>query len=168
MSIGVTRGFAQCVFYAGFAFVVATFSHWPPYMRIAPDSAVIKLSFSHAGDLREPCRTLSPEELAELAPNMRSGVDCPRERVPVVVELEIDGERVYYAELPPSGLADDGPSSVYERFEVPVGSHQIRVRLRDTVRKSGFDHEGSADVRLSARQSFVIDFRSELGGFQFL
>ena len=168
MSTGVLRAFAQLVLYAGFALVVAVFSYWPPYARIDPDSAVIKLSFSHAGDLREPCRTLSPEELATLAPNMRSGVDCPRERVPVVVELEIDGERVYHAALPPSGLADDGPSSVYERFGVSAGPHRIRVRLRDTVRESGFDHEGEVDVRLAARQSFVIDFRPELGGFQFL
>ena len=168
MSAGALRAFAQFALYAGFALLVATFSYWPPYARIDPDSAVSKLSFSHAGDLREPCRTLSPEELAALAPNMRSGVDCPRERVSVVVELEIDGERVYRAELPPSGLADDGPSSVYERFEVSAGHHRIRVRLRDTVRESGFDHEGTAAIHLSARQSFVIDFRPELGGFQFL
>ena len=126
---------------------------------------MVKLSFSHAGERREPCLTLSPEELAALAANMRSGVDCPRERVPVVVEL--DGERVYHASLAPAGLAGDGPSSVYERFEVPAGHHRIRVRLRDTVRESGFDHEDAADVRLVERRSFVIDFRAELGGFQF-
>ena len=168
MSTRVLRTVAQIALYAGFAFVVVALSSWPPYARIDSDNAVIKLSFSHAGERREPCRTLSPEELAALAANMRSGVDCPRERVPVVVELEIDGEHIYRAALAPSGLAGDGPSSVYERFEVPAGHHRIRVRLRDTVRESGFDHEGAADVVLAARQSFVIDFRAELGGFQFL
>ena len=168
MSASLFRAFAQLALYAGFAFVVATFSRFPPYTRVDPGNAVVKLSFSHAGAHREPCRTLSPEELAALAPNMRSGVDCPRERVRVTVELEIDGERVYHAALSPSGLAGDGPSSVYERFEVPVGRHRIRVRLRDSVRESGFDHESTTDVRLAARQSFVIDFRAELGGFQFL
>ena len=162
------RALAQLALYAGFAVVVATFSAFPPYARMDPGNAVVKLSFSHAGERREACRTLSAEELAALAPNMRSGVDCPRERVPVTVELEIDGEPVYLATLNPSGLAGDGPSSVYERFEVSAGSHRIRVRLRDTVRESGFDHERTADVRLAARQSFVIDFRAELGGFQFL
>ena len=168
MSASPVRALAQLALYAAFAFVVAIFSAFPPYARVEPGNAVVKLSFSHAGAPREACRTLSPEELAALAPNMRSGVDCPRERVPVTVELEIDGERVYHAALPPSGLAGDGPSSVYERFEVPAGHHRIRVRLRDTVRESGFDHEGTADVRLAARQSFVIDFRVELGGFRFL
>ena len=168
MSSHVIRTIAQLALYAGFAVVVATFSFRPSYERIAPDRAVVKLSFSHAGERREPCRTLSPEELAALAANMRSGVDCPRERVPVVVELEIDGELVYHAALPPSGLAGDGPSSVYERFDVTAGPHRIRVRLRDTARASGFDHEGEVDVRLAERRSFVIDFRSEHGGFQFL
>ena len=164
----VFRAAAQLALYAGFAFAVGTFSGYPPYARVEPGDAVVKLSFSHAGAHREPCRTLSPEELAALAPNMRSGVDCPRARVPVTVELEIDGERVYDAALPASGLAHDGPSSVYERFAVPAGAHVIRVRLRDTAREHGFDYERTADVRLAPRQSFVIDFRAELGGFRFL
>ena len=168
MSSRVFRAIAQIALYAVFGAVVATFAAAPSYERVTPDRAVIKLSFRHAGDRREPCRTLSAEELAALAANMRSGVDCARERVPVVVELEVDGERVYQAALPPSGLASDGPSSVYERFDVPAGPHRIRVRLRDTRRESGFDHEGTTDVHLSPRQSFVIDFRPELGGFQFL
>ena len=168
VSASLFRAFAQLALYAGFAVVVATFSAYPPYARVDPGNAVVKLSFSHTGAHREACRTLSSQELAALAPNMRSGVDCPRERVPVTVELEIDGERVYQAALSPSGLAGDGQSSVYERFEVPAGRHRIRVRLRDSVRESGFDHERTTDVRLAARQSFVIDFRAELGGFQFL
>ena len=168
MPSGALRAIGQLALFAAFGVVVAAFSDRPSYERVAPDRAVVKLSFSHAGEPREPCRTLTPEELAALAANMRSGVDCPRERVPVVVELEIDGERVYHASLRPSGLAGDGPSSVYERFEVPAGPHRVRVRLRDTARASGFDHEGTADVRLAERQSFVIDFRPELGGFQFL
>ena len=168
MSSRALRAVGQIALYAAFGAAVAAFAVGPSYERVAPDRAVVKLSFSHAGERLEPCRTLSAEELAALAANMRSGVDCPRERVPVVVELEIDGERVYRAALRPSGLAGDGPSSVYERFEVPAGPHRIRVRLRDTVRESGFDHEGEVDVRLAARQSFVIDFRPELGGFQFL
>ena len=168
MAASVGRAFAQLALYAGFALAILALSGYPPYSRTDSGSAVIKLSFSHAGAPREACRTLSPEELEALAPNMRLGQDCPRERVPVVVELEIDGERVYSAALRPSGLARDGPSSVYERFEVAAGRHQIRVRMRDTPREHGFDHEGSVDVELAERQSFVVDFRAELGGFQFL
>ena len=168
MRASVLRGIAQLALYAVFAFVVALFSAFPPYTRVDPDNAVVKLSFSHAGERLEPCRVLSPEELSALAPNMRSGVDCTRERVPIAVELEIDGEAVYHASLPPTGLADDGPSSVYERFVVPAGPHRIRVRLRDSRDARGFNHERTVDVQLEPRQSFVIDFREELGGFRFL
>ena len=168
MRASIGRAFAQVALYAGFALAILALSGYPPYSRVDPGNAVIKLSFSHAGARREPCRTLSPEELEALAPNMRLGQDCPRERVPVVVELEIDGERAFNAALRPSGLARDGPSSVYERFEVAAGRHQVRVRMRDTPREHGFDHERSVDVELAERQSFVIDFRTELGGFQFL
>lgn len=168
MNADFGRIFAQLALYACFAAAILALSGRPPYSRVDPGNAVVKLSFRHAGALREPCRTLSPEELEALAPNMRVAVDCPRERVPVVVDLEIDGARVFRAALHPSGLAGDGPSSVYERFEVPAGHHRIRVRLRDTPRRSGFDHEGSTDVLLAEGQSFVIDFRAELGGFRFL
>ena len=168
MRASIGRAFAQIALYAGFALAILALSGFPPYSRIDTGRAVIKLSLSHAGARREPCRTLSPEELEALAPNMRLAQDCPRERVPVLVELEIDGERVYRAALHPSGIAGDGPSSVYERFEVAAGGHQIRVRMRDTPREHGFDHERSIDVDLAERQSFVIDFRAELGGFQFL
>ena len=168
MGAELGRFLAQLALYACFALAILALSGRPPYSRVDPGSAVVKLSFSHAGALREPCRTLSPEELEALAPNMRVAVDCPRERVPVLVDLEIDGERVYRAALNPSGLAGDGPSSVYERFEIPAGPHRIRVRMRDTPRESGFDHETSRDVLLAEGQSFVIDFRAELGGFRFL
>ena len=168
MAAGFFRAFGQLGLYAAFAVAVATFSGYPPYTRVDPGNAVNKLSFSHAGERREPCRTLSAEELAALAPNMRSGVDCVRARVPVTVELEIDGERVYRAALTPSGLANDGPSSVYERFEVPAGRHRVQVRLRDSRRERGFDYERSVEIGLEPRQSFVIDFRAQRGGFQFL
>ena len=78
MAAGVFRAFGQLGLYAAFAVAVATFSLHPPYTRVDPGNAVIKVSFSHAGERREPCRTLSAEELAALAPNMRSGVDCVR------------------------------------------------------------------------------------------
>ena len=127
------RGFGQIALYAAFGAVVVAFSAFPPYTRIDSDSAVIKLSFSHAGALREPCRTLSAEELAALAANMRSGVDCPRERVPVVVELEIDGERVYHAVLSPSGIAGDGHRVLYpllcSRAEIYEDRGQQKQRI---------------------------------------
>jgi hypothetical protein len=143
------------------------FSANPAYIYIDPNSAVVRLSFNHAGKRKGDCRQLTPEEIAELAPNMRRPLDCPRGRVPLLVELTIDGALLYQASPAPSGLAGDGPATVYERFLVPPGRHELTVRLRDSLRTEGFDYESRVQVELAAQQNFAIDFRAESGGFIF-
>lgn len=166
--IKVTRYIGQFIAYALFALVVGYFATQPAYTHLDPDKALIKLSFSHAGAHREECRQLTQEELDRLPPNMRRPMDCPRERRPLLVELELDGEILYRDELPPSGLAGDGASTAYRKFPVAAGSHQLVARLRDSRREEGFDYVKSAEVTLAPQQNFVIDFRPEFGGFLFL
>jgi len=163
----ITRFIGQAIAYALFAGVIGYFATAPAYTHLAPGKAVIKLSFSHAGEHREECRRLTQEELNRLAPNMRRPMDCSRERLPLLVELVLDGERLYHAELPPAGLARDGASTAYRRFPVAAGHHHIELRLRDSRRPDGFDYERSADITLAPQQNFVVDFRPELGGFLF-
>lgn len=166
--IKVTRYIGQFIAYALFALVVGYFATQPAYTHLDPDKALIKLSFSHAGAHRQECRQLTQEELNRLPPNMRRPLDCPRERRPLLVELELDGEILYRDELPPSGLAGDGASTAYRKFPVAAGSHQLVARLRDSRREEGFDYVKSAEVTLAPQQNFVIDFRPEFGGFLFL
>lgn len=166
--IKVTRYIGQFIAYALFALVVGYFATQPAYTHLDPDKALIKLSFSHAGAHRQECRQLTQEELNRLPPNMRRPMDCPRERRPLLVELELDGEILYRDELPPSGLAGDGASTAYRKFPVAAGSHQLVARLRDSRREEGFDYVKSAEVTLAPQQNFVIDFRPEFGGFLFL
>ena len=158
----------QAVLYAGFAGLVGYFSASPSYSNHPGDQALLKLSLSHAGKPKGECRRFSAEEIAEMAPNMRRAMDCPRERVPLYVELELDGELLYHAELPPSGIAGDGSSSVYQRFVVEPGRHRLAARLRDSNRESGFDYTHEAVVELAPRQNFVVDFKAATGGFRFL
>lgn len=158
----------QVIAYSLFALVVGYFATRPAYTHLGPGKAVIKLSFNHAGAHVEECRQLTQEELNLLPPNMRRPMDCPRERLPLLVEVELDGELIYRDELPPSGLASDGSSSAYKKFPVDAGQHHLVTRLRDSRRTDGFDHEKSADITLTPQQNFVIDFRPELGGFLFL
>jgi len=157
----------QVATYAAFALLVGWFSASPSYTHVDPASAVIRLSFDHATARVTECRPLTPEEIAKLAPNMRRSLDCPRGRVPLLVELELDGALLYRAAVPPSGLAGDGPATVYERFVVPPGTHEVTARLRDSRRTEGFDYESSVRVELAASRNFVIDFRPETGGFVF-
>lgn len=158
----------QTLAYALFVGVIGYFATRPAYTHLDPDMAVIKLSFSHAGAHREECRRLSQEELNALPPNMRRPTDCPRARVALLVELELDGAQIYRKTLPPSGLAGDGASTAYKKFPVTAGRHRLVARLRDSRRSEGYDYQKTADITLKPQQNLVIDFRPELGGFLFL
>ena len=157
----------QLLAYGGFAFVIAYFSASPAYQHSDPEKAQIKISFSHAGARKEECREISPAEMAKLPPNMRQAMDCPRRRIPVVVEVTLDGALLFQGEREPTGLWRDGPSTFYERFAVDAGTHTLSARLRDSARNDGFDYEKTADIVILPRQNFVIMFKTETGGFIF-
>ena len=159
---------SQAIVYSGLAVLLGYCSSTPVYTHVDPEQAMLKLSFSHAGQPVVECRRLTAEELAALAPNMRRPVDCPRERMPLLVELELDGELLYRGWHDPTGLWSDGPSTVYRRFIIRPGRHKLTARLRDGRRNEGFDYQHSEVIELSAQQNFVVDFRPNSGGFIFL
>lgn len=158
----------QVIFYAAFVALIGYFSKSPDYAYADPQMALIRLSFSHAGARKGECRRLSPEEIAALPPNMRKPLDCPRERLPLLVELHVDGSLIYRRALPPSGIAGDGASTAYERFVISPGHHRITARLRDSAREEGFDYESEETILIEPRQNLLIDFRAVAGGFRFL
>jgi len=157
----------QALLYGVFALVIGVFSRWPSYQALAPDRAVVKLSFSHHGKPIADCRPTSAAELAKLPPNMRAPIKCPRQRSPVKVELDVDGVTSFRYEAIPSGLSRDGASVVYQRMELAAGLHQIAVRMNDDARKSGFTHVREAAVMLKPAQILVIDFDPETEGVTF-
>ncbi len=148
----------QLLLYALFAAFIGVFSSWPTYRHLAADKALIKLSFSHTGKPVSDCTTQTPEQLAKLPPNMRAPVRCPRERSPIVVELDVDGTPALRHAAKPSGLSKDGASSVYHRLEVDAGPHRVAVRLQDDVRGTGFAHVHEQTVLLRPAQVLIIDF----------
>lgn len=157
----------QFVVIAALFAVVATLSDWPSYRSIPPGHAVVMLSFVHSADRQAECRRLTPAEIAKLPPNMRRVQECPRGRRPIYVEFDLGNQSAFRASLAPTGIAGDGPSKVYQRFVVPAGEHDIAVRMRDSPRAEGFDHERKARVTLAADQMLVVDYRPESGNFVF-
>ena len=157
----------QFLAYAAMAAVLGYFATLPPYQYGDPGVATIKLSLSHATDRVAPCVQLTQEEIAELAANMRRTETCERERLPLIIELDLDGENVVSLTAAPSGLWNDGPASIYERFDVPPGQHTVAVRLRDTARSEGWDYEKAETVELAAGRYFTVTFKAETGGFNF-
>lgn len=144
-------------------FGVAWLSVAPSWRSVPENMALVRLSFTHSGDRSATCRDRTPEELAKLPPNMRATQICDRRRPPIYVELVVDGELVYAAESAPSGLAGSGPSRMYERVLLPAGSHSLVVRMRDNPATTGFDFEAERQVDLKPEQSYVIDFRKDVG-----
>jgi hypothetical protein len=155
----------QAILYGAFAAFIGYFATSPKYQQIPPDVALIKLSISHLGD-RE-CRKRTPEELAKLPPNMRAPMDCPRERSDIRLEMDLDGQPVLQTVMRPTGLYKDGVSTIYRRFEVKAGAHQVAVRMNDNLVKPGFNFVKEAQVTLAPAQVMVIDFNPDKGGLFF-
>ncbi len=142
---------------------IGVFADTPAYTSFPADQALVRVSFSHGG--ARDCRERTPEELAALPPNMRAARVCSRERLPVRLEIDLDGSPLVHVDLPPGGLRGDGPSRIHEGFVVPPGSHAIEARLRDSDRESGFDWTRTAEITLAPRQHLVIEFHGDAGGF---
>ena len=163
-TLPATAWLGQFLLYALFALVIGVFSRWPTYQHLAPDQALIKLSFTHSGKPVGDCIRQSEAELAKLPPNMRAPVKCPRERSPVTVEVDLGGVNTLRRSAAPSGLSRDGASAMYQRLVVPAGEQRIAVRLNDDARRAGFTYQRDVTVKLAPAQVLVIDFDAEKGG----
>lgn len=155
----------QGILYGAFAAFVGYFATSPTYQQIPDDVALIKLSISHLGD-RE-CRKRTPEELQKLPPNMRAPMQCPRERSDINLEVDLDGQPAFRTVMHPTGLYKDGVSTVYKRFEVKAGKHQLAVRMNDNLVKPGFNFVKEEEITLKPAQVLVIDFNPDKGGLFF-
>ncbi len=157
---------AQLLLYVPLMALIGYFSTEPRFSTLAPDEALVRLSFIHAAERKEPCRERSAEELAKLAPNMRAALDCPRERATLLIELEVDGEIALRREVPPAGIQRDGNATVYHRLPLPAGRHRIVARLRDRPGE-GFNFIGETTLELAPGAALLIDFSKAKGGFVF-
>jgi hypothetical protein len=154
----------QALLYGCFAAAIGVFSRWPAYHPLPAGMAQIKVSFMHHGARLADCRPHTAEELARLAPNMRGAMKCERERSPVRIEVDLDGQTVLSHAAAPSGLSRDGASTLYRRLDVPAGERRIAVRFNDSQSVQGYTHQREAVVSLAPAQVLVIDFNADRGG----
>ena len=157
---------AQLVLYVPLMALIGYFSSAPRFSALNEGDALVRLSFIHAAERKEKCRERSQEELAKLSPNMRAPLDCPRERSPLLVELEVDGEVVLRREVAPSGLQRDGNATVYHRLPLPAGKHRLVAKLRDRP-GDDFNYVKDETVELAPGSALLIDFVAAKGGFLF-
>lgn len=155
---------AQAALYGAFAIVIGYFSTSPSYRLLSDDQGLLRLSLQHPGQPKGDCRQRTPEELARMSPQMRAPLDCPRERSPVQVRVEVDGKPVIDATFPPAGLRRDGASAGYRRLPIRAGEHTLRVQLNDDARRSDFLYERVATIDVKPGQIVLIDFNPAKGG----
>ena len=153
----------QAFNYAVFMGLVWYFASAPAVQLIGENEARLTIAFAHAGQLREPCRRLSQEELNQLAPNMRKLEDCPRERSPVTIEARLDGEPFYSAVLPPPGLFGDGGVDVFFSSKIPAGEHRLELKMNDSVRVDGFNHVFEQTIDIAPSQILLVGFDKKEG-----
>lgn len=156
----------QLVLYGMFAAAIGYFSSAPVYTHLDADQAMIKVSFTHTAQRLGACRKRSDEELAQLPPNMRVREVCPRERAPVRIELDVDGQPAYRDVLKPSGLSRDGASSAYRRIVVAAGRHRVDARLSDNA-AGEFNFTHSEEVDLMPAQILLVEFTPQADGLLF-
>lgn len=163
----ILRYGAQALLYVAFGAALGYFSSYPVFQVLAPDQALVRLSFSHGAKPIAPCHERTPEELAKLPPNMRVKLVCPRERSPVKVEIDMDGRPLYRITAEPAGLKHDGVATVYRRSPVVAGKHVFKARLADGP-DGKFDYTAEDAIDLAPGQVLVIDFVAAQGGFRFV
>ncbi|NNF77437.1 MAG: hypothetical protein HKN05_05350 [Rhizobiales bacterium] len=157
----------QAVFFVVAAALTGYFSADPHYKQVPKNMAQVKFSFAYGARRTKECRKLSSKEIAALPPGERRPNTCERERQPVHVQLVIDGEVLYEADLQPTGLSSDGPARTYQKFMVPAGVHTIVARMRDSVRSEGYDYVAEHTATLAPWQNLAVDFKADAGGFIF-
>ena len=155
----------QWVLYAAFFVSLGVLSVQPRLRLMADDEAIVSLSFSHAAKRVGECRQLSQEELMALPPNMRKPEECPRERFPIGIVLLMDGQILYEASLPPTGLWADGKSTAYQRIRVSAGEHDFVISMNDSGTVGAFNYERSSTINLLPGENLVVYF--DAGNQQF-
>jgi hypothetical protein len=151
----MTRLTQYSVYAIAAALVVIAASGWPPYRPLAPDEALLLVSFAHPSRPEGPCRARTEAELARLPPNMRAPEVCPRRRIAVPLRVELDGSLLVEETLFPAGLERDGSASIHRRIPLAAGHHELRVRM--------LDEERTVRVALAPGQVLRIDYRAGEG-----
>jgi ferredoxin/coenzyme F420-reducing hydrogenase delta subunit len=115
--------------------LIATGSRWP---QGAPsDHSVLRLGWRLAGQVREQCRDLTPEELARRPVHMRTPRECTREVLSYDLRAFVDGTLVVDKRVKSPGLRADRPLAVEEEVAVAPGDHALKVTFTPADRDSG-------------------------------
>jgi len=116
---------------------IGIFSTWPSYQFYGPDESQLLLSFKKRTVKEHLCDEKELEaynvEMESLPKHMRArGRECgSRARVPLEVNIWLDGEKSISKVIKPAGIHSDGVVFVFEKFTFKSGPHDIKITVRD-------------------------------------
>jgi hypothetical protein len=94
---------------------------------------------------------------------MRAQVNVTRERVPVRLRVQVDGQTVLDHSYSAKGLSHDGPSLAVARLPLRPGPHQVRVVLADTSDPDQWTRQWGETVAFQEGRARVILFDTKAG-----
>jgi len=136
----------------------STLPYRSPYSPV-PELVV---SFNHHGNIAAP-RQLSKKELESRQPQMRAQMNVTRERVPVRLRVQVDGQTVHDQSYQAKGLSKDGPSIAVVRLPITPGSHGVQVDLNPSGKPDDWSLHWSETVLFQENYLRVILFDTAAG-----
>lgn len=133
-----------------------------PYRTPHSSQPELVVSFNHSGAILE-ARKLTKEELDKRLPHMRAQVNVTRERVPVRLRVQVDGQTLLDQSYQPKGLSHDGPSMAVARLPMSSGPHEVRVELADTADPDQWTKQWSETVDFQESRNRVVLFDTKAG-----
>jgi hypothetical protein len=106
--------------------------------------ALLRLSWRVLGARVEECRARTAEELAALAPHMRTPQVCTGRGAGYELRVRVDGAEAIRDTIRPAGARGDRPVYVFRDLVVEPGSHEVGVEFTALVPRTY--QEGEQEV----------------------
>jgi hypothetical protein len=127
-----------------------------------PAEALLRLSWRIMAARVEVCRPRTAEELAALAPHMRTPEACTGGPVDYALRVEIDGREVVRDTLRAAGVRGDRPLTVQRDLHLDPGRYELEIEF-DALVPEGRDagdapteFELESEVELASRQIALV------------
>jgi hypothetical protein len=108
-----------------------------------PEAARLRLSWTARPQRIEICRTLSAEELAARPEHMRQRVECDGRFASYTLRVEVDDRAVGESIVRGGGLRHDRPIFLLREYELPPGTHRMRISFTRRERIEAREEEAA-------------------------
>ncbi len=135
-----------------------------PYPIVTHEKAELVVSFKHAGRVVEKTRNTVADQ-KDLLPHMRRARAMERIRLPVRLQVFIDGKKLVDRSYEPGGLFKDGQSIAIEKLVLDEGEHTVSIRLDDSADPNVWNWQETRTLTFEKNRRRVILF-DKVHGFQ--